>query len=144
MTQQEARIELKQIRSYYNRILDRKQRLAELRSQMSRIRISKYGNSPSAGVSPADKCRLEAAIDRATKLEDQIASDILSMAEAQQSLIEKIERLPEPYATVLTKRYIHLLRFEKIAVDMNYSYERIRHINSDGVKKYADLQVDTK
>lgn len=139
MTQQEARTELKQIRTYYNRIAERKQRLAELRSSMSTIRISKYGNSPASGATNKDKYRLENAIDRCTKLENQISDDLISMAETQQRLIEKIERLPDPYATVLSKRYIHLERFEKIAVDLKYSYERIRHINSDGIKKYAEL-----
>lgn len=139
MTQQQARTELKQIRAYYNRIAERKQRLAELRSSMMHIRISKYGNAPAGGATEKDRYRLETAIDRCTKLEAQISEDIIAMAEAQQRLVEKIELLPEPYATVLTKRYIHLQRYEKIAVDLNYSYERIRHINSDGVKKYAEL-----
>ena len=139
MTQQQARTELKQIRTYYNRISERKQRLADLRSSMGNIKIANYGICPARGATKGNEYRLEAAIDRATKLETHIAHDILAMAEAQQQLVEKIERLPEPYATVLTKRYIHLERFEKIAVDMNYSYERIRHINSDGIKKYADL-----
>lgn len=139
MTQQQARTELKQIRTYYNRIAERKQRLAALRSSMTNIRISKYGNAPAVGATENDRYRLETAIDRCTKLEVQISEDIIAMAEAQQRLVEKIELLPEPYATVLTKRYIHLQRYEKIAVDLNYSYERIRHINSDGVKKYAEL-----
>ena len=144
MTVQEARAELKQIGVLYDRIAERKQRLAELRSSMGSIRLTKYGCLPVVGATPLDNDRLETAIDRCTKLETQIADDIATMAETQQKLIEKIEKLPEPYATVLTKRYIHLQRFERIAVDMNYSYPRVRHINSDGIRKYANLQVDTK
>lgn len=140
MTQQEARTELKQIRTYFNRISERKQRLAELRSAMSTIRISKYGNQPTAGATPRDQYKLESAIDRATKLETQITNDIVAMAEAQQCLVEKIERLPEPYATVLTKRYIHLLRFEKIAVDMNYGYfYLVNKLFPSAIKKYAEV-----
>ena len=139
MTIQEARSELKQIRTYYNRIAERKQRLADLRTSMSSIRISKYGNQPSGGATVQDNYKLESAIDRATKLETQIANDILAMAEAQQRLIEKIERLPEPYATVLSKRYIHLERFEKIAVDMNYSFRSVKVFCSCGIKKYSEL-----
>ena len=139
MTIQGARAELKQIGVLYNRIAERKQRLAELRASMSSIRICKYGLQSSTGATAHDKYRLESAIDRATKIETQIASDIVVMAEAQQRLVEKIERLPEPYASVLTKRYIHLQRFEQIAVDMNYTYEWVRHLNSDGIKKYADM-----
>lgn len=139
MTHQEARCELKQIRTYYNRIAERKQRLAELRDSMSSIRISKYGNQPARGATQQDQYRLENAIDRATKLELQISNDIVAMAEAQQALINKIERLPEPHATVLAKRYIHLERFEKIAVDLNYSFRSVKVFCSTGIKKYAEL-----
>lgn len=139
MTHQEARNELKQIRTYYNRIAERKQRLAELRSSMSSIRISKYGNQPARGASDKDQYRLENAIDRATKLELQISNDIVAMAEAQQALIHKIERLPDPYSTLLTKRYIHLQRVEQIAVDTNYSYDRTRHLIYEGEKRFAQL-----
>lgn len=139
MTQQEARIELKQIRTYYNRIAERKKRLAELRSSMSSIRISKYGISPASGATKKDAYKLETSIDRATTLETQISDDIIAMSEAQQKIVKKIERLSEPYASVLTMRYVHLQRFEKIAVDMNYSYQHIKRIDSIGCKMYAQL-----
>lgn len=139
MTIQEARAELKQIGVLYNRIAERKQRLAELRASMGSIRLSKYGNQPTAGATPKDSYRLETQIDRCIKLETQIANDIVTMAERQQALIDKIEQLPEPYATVLSKRYIHLQRFEKIAVDMNYSFRTIKRYCVSGAKKFAEL-----
>lgn len=139
MTQQQARTELKQIRTYYNRISERKQRLAELRSSMNNIKIANYGICPARGATKGDEYRLEAAIDRATKLEMQIANDIVAMAEAQQRLVEKIEQLLEPYSTVLTKRYIHLERFEKIAVDLHYSYRTVKRYCVTGLQKYSEL-----
>lgn len=143
MTAGEARTELRQIHMYRNRISERKRRLYQLRSSMENIRISKYGDEPSAGCNPQQQYRLENAIDRAENLEREISNDILSMAEAQQRIVQKIEMLSEPYASVLTKRYIHLHRFEKIAVDMHYSYGRIKHLECIGVRKYCELKVDT-
>lgn len=139
MTLQQARDELKQIRAYSNRISERKQRLAELRSSMNSIKIVKYGNVSTHGTTKEQNYYLEEAIDRVNKLQTEIANDIVTMAESRQRLVEKAERLPEPYSTVLIKRYVHLDQFEKIAVNMNYSCERIRHITSEGVKKYANL-----
>lgn len=140
MTQQEARTELKQIRTFYNRIAERKQRLAELRASMSNIRIGKYGNQPVRGATERDQYRLESVIDRCARLEAQISDDIVAMAETQQSLIAKIERLPEPYVTVLTKRYIHLERFERIATEMNYSfYYLTKRMFPVAIKKYSEL-----
>lgn len=139
MTQQEARTELKQIRAYCNRISERKQRLAELRSSLNSVRTVKYSACSSRGSAQEYEHRLASAIDRATKLEIKISDDIVSMAEAKQRIVEKVEQLPEPYSTVLTKRYVHLQRFEKIAMDMNYTCEWIRHLDSASVKKYAAL-----
>ena len=139
MTIQEARAELKQIGVLYNRIAERKQRLVELRNSMGSIRLIQYGNQPIAGATPQDNYRLETTIDRCTKLETQIANDITTMAETQQKLIEKIEKLPDPYATVMSKRYIHLQRFEKIADDINYSYRTVKRYCVTGTKKFADL-----
>lgn len=144
MELEQARNELKQIRVFYNRISERKERLAEIRQSMTSIRVCAFGGLPAHGATPQDSDRLEKAIDRCSLIEELISEDILEMAEAQQALIEKIECLPEPYAEVLTRRYIHMQRFERIAVDMDYSYDRIRHLNSLGVKKYAELKVDTK
>lgn len=139
MTVAQARAELKQIRFLYNRIYDRKQRLSELRATMGKIRISSYGSVPVHGATSADRYKLEEAIDRATKLETCISDDLLAMAEAQQNIVKKIERLPQPYAEVLTRRYIRLQRFEQIAVDMNYSYRTIKRYCVTGLQKYADL-----
>lgn len=144
MTLQQARAELTLIRTYHNRISERRQRLAELRSSMGSIKIVNYGGCSTKGTIKNNNYYLEEAIDRAQKLETEIANDIVTLAESRQRLVQKVERLPEPYSTVLIKRYIHLDKFEKIAVNMNYSCERIRHITSEGVKKYADLQLDTK
>lgn len=139
MTQQQARNELKQIRTYYNRIAERKQRLAELRSSMSNIRIANYGICPARGATNGDNYRLESAIDRAGKLEAKIANDILAMAETQQILVDKIERLSEPYSDVLARVYIHLQRFEKVSVEMNYSYRQVKRLHATALQKYCEL-----
>ncbi|MCM1395551.1 MAG: hypothetical protein NC132_05515 [Corallococcus sp.] len=138
MTQQEARSELKQIHIYSNRISERNQRLAELRASITGVRTIRYGNLPTAA-NAQNKYKLESAIDRAAKLETQLTDDVIAMAEAQQKIVKKIERLPEPYASVLIKRYVHLQRFEKIASDMNYTREWVRHLDSAGVRKYTEL-----
>lgn len=139
MTLQQARAELRQIYTYNNRITERKQRLTELRLSMGGVKTVNYGVLQTRSAINKDNYYLEEAIDRAHKLETEIANEIVSMAELRQQLVAKVERLPEPYATVLIKRYVHMDQFEKIAVNMNYSCERIRHITSEGVKKYAEL-----
>ena len=137
MTIEEAKNELKQIEAIRNRILDRKRRLAELKADFENIKIAKY-DGIFVGASKQDQCRLETNIDRREKLEKQISDDLLNLYELQQAITWKIEKLPHPYSTVLTKRYIHLESFEKIAVEMSYSYYYVANfLIPNSIKKYA-------
>lgn len=139
MTIEEAKTELKQIEAIRNRILDRKRRLAELKADFENIKIAKY-DGVFVGASKQDQCRLETNIDRREKLEQQISNDLLALYELQQEITWKIEKLPHPYSTVLTKHYVYRERYERIAVDMSYSYFYVKNtLFPTALKKYAKL-----
>ena len=138
MSIEEAKRELRQIYRYYNRLRDRKERLAEVRERLFSVRVSTYGNIARSATSQ-DKCHLEALLDRMNALEAEISDGIIAMYEAQQRIVKKIERLDEPYATVLTRRYVHMETFEKIAVMMNYTYGYVKQLLGRGIRKYAEL-----
>lgn len=138
MSIEEAKRELRQIYGYYNRLRDRKERLAEVRERLFSVRVSTYGNIARPATSK-DKCHLEALLDRMNALEAEISDGIIAMYEAQQRIVKKIEMLDEPYATVLTRRYVHMETFEKIAVTMNYTYGYVKQLLGQGIRKYAEL-----
>lgn len=139
MTIEEAKTELKQIEAIRNRIIDRKRRLAELQADFGNIKIAKY-DGVFVGASKQDQCRLEENIDRREKLEKQISDDLLNLYELQQAITWKIEQLPHPFSTVLTKRFVHRESYERIAVDMSYSYYHVaNYIVPVGIKKYAKV-----
>lgn len=138
MSIEEAKRELRQIYSYYNRLRDRKERLAEVRERLFSMRVSTYGNIACPATSQ-DKCHLEALLDRMNAVEAEISDGIIAMYEAQQRIVKKIEMLDEPYATVLTRRYVHMETFEKIAVMMNYTYGYVKQLLGQGLRKYAEL-----
>ena len=139
MSIEEAKRELRQIYGYYNRLRDRKERLAEVRERLFSMRVSTYGNIARPATSK-DKCHLvEALLDRMNALEAEISDGIIAMYEAQQRIVKKIEMLDEPYATVLTRRYVHMETFEKIAVMMNYTYGYVKQLLGRGIRKYAEL-----
>ena len=138
MSIEEAKRELRQIYGYYNRLRDRKERLAEVRERLFSVRVSTYGNIARPATSQ-DKYHLEALLDRMNALEAEISDGIIAMYEAQQRIVKKIEMLDEPYATVLTRRYVHMETFEKIAVMMNYTYGYVKQLLGRGIRKYAEL-----
>lgn len=56
---------------------------------------------------------------------------------------QKIEKVEEPYRTILHKRYVKELNFEKIADEMGYTYNSITHMHGDALKLYKKIQDNT-
>lgn len=56
---------------------------------------------------------------------------------------QKIEKVEEPYRTILHKRYVEELNFEKIADEMGYTYNSITHMHGDALKLYKKIQDNT-
>lgn len=57
---------------------------------------------------------------------------------------QKIEKVEEPYRTILHKRYVEELNFEKIADEMGYSYVRITHLHGEALIEYEKLTTHDK
>lgn len=57
---------------------------------------------------------------------------------------ENIDRVKEPHRTLLHKRYIEELNFEKIADVMGYSYVRITHLHGEALLEYEKLTTRDK
>ena len=65
-------------------------------------------------------------------------------AEKERLRIEQnIDRVEEPYRTILHMRYIEELNFEKIADCMGYTYNSITHMHGDALKQYKKIQDNT-
>lgn len=109
---------------------------------MSTIKLSKCGNHPTAGATPRDQYLLKNAIARAIKLETRISNDILAMAGESKRLLANIASLPEPYATVLTKRYVDLKSFDEIGESLFYSGDSVKRLCATGLDKYAEKFCD--
>ena len=66
-------------------------------------------------------------------------------AENKKLEIEKnIDLVEEPYRSLLHKRYVQGLNFEKIADEMGYSYVRITHLHGEALIEYDKLTTHDK
>lgn len=67
------------------------------------------------------------------------------LAEKEKLRIEKnIDKVEEPYRTILHKRYIEELNFGEIADEMGYSYVRITHLHGEALLRYEKLTTRDK
>lgn len=84
--------------------------------------------------------------DAAVKIieyEQQVNAEIARLCEIKRRIGEVIDRVEDArYRTLLEMRYRNYYRFEKIAVEMNYSFDRVRHLHQEALETVAG-KIDT-
>lgn len=70
------------------------------------------------------------------ELEQRIRQEIARLCEIKRQIGEAIDMVEDGrYRTLLEMRYRNYLSFEKIAVEMNYSYEWVKHMHRNALEK---------
>lgn len=91
---------------------------------------------------------------RGGKSSDKVADNAVAMADLSRQYEElwiraeqgkfKIERkiyvVSEPHQTLLRKRYLQDMNFEKIADEMGYTYNTITHMHGEALEEYKKIQ----
>jgi len=122
---------IKYLKRYINldREIDRKlEEVARLRSKLTRI-MPIYSTEPKGGGSIRGKT--ESIIAKIVDLENEIDTDIdrlVAIREGIKTIIEAVEDDRE--RLLLQYRYLDGWTFEKIAVEMNYSWRQIHRLHS--------------
>ena len=114
----------------YQKYKDRAEKMTSIISDMPR------------GTSSSDK-----VADNAVKMADLSAEYEKRWLEAENKKLEiekNIDLVEEPYRTLLHKRYVQGLNFEKIADEMSYSYVRITHLHGEALIEYDKLTTHDK
>ena len=63
---------------------------------------------------------------------------LLNMIKQKHAVEERIDKLQQPYKSVLLYRYVSLYSFGEIAQKMNYSTKRIYQLHQKGVELYIE------
>lgn len=70
---------------------------------------------------------LDTAVAELVDAEQKASSEVALLCRIEAEVSCTIDRMPEPYRTLLYERYINGKTWEQIAVTMNYSYVHIVH-----------------
>lgn len=75
--------------------------------------------------------------------EQKISKAIDQLADEKQRITREIDVLEdERYVEILLRRYIHMQKLEDIAKEMNYSYDRIRHLHGLALLEFARVHPE--
>ena len=83
---------------------------------------------------------LEDSVGRYVDYESSIREEINKYMDLKNKINKQIEELnaPPQYVELLMLRYCQFKRFEQIAVEMDYSYERVRHMHKEALIKFEN------
>ena len=82
---------------------------------------------------------IENLIDKYNFILDELVKD-------QEKLIEilmQLKRVDDPFRKLLFKYYIKGKNFIKVADEMNYSYDRVKHVHKIALKKFDEADMST-
>ena len=115
-----------------------KERIAELQDRI----YSLGGVTENLGVQGgqvSNEDKVVALLDKIKQYRDELVqSEIYSIC-LQNDIERKIYKLREPYCSVLRGYYVESKSLEKLAVELNYSFDGVKQIKRRGIKIYANL-----
>lgn len=127
---------LRQLERLSDRIEHKKQELAMLRSAMQSIAVKIDGDR--VQTSPSDK--MPDSVASVVDIEKEIESDTIVLIATRDKIINQIHSLPNClYIKILYKRYVEYKRLEQIAVELHYSYDRIKHLHGDALQVFGKI-----
>lgn len=110
------------------------ERLAELRTYAEKI-TTQLSKSPGSKNTSHDK--LGDVVTQIVELQNEINYELGRMYAKEKEILKAIEKLPQREACLIRLRYIESLSWERICVEMNYSWRQIHRIHGDALKMLA-------
>ena len=111
------------------RIEKRAEEIARLRAKLEKTN-SKLSDMPRGG-SGGDWTDADVKV---LEWEEEVKAEIARLCEIKRQIGEAIDAVEDArYRTLLEMRYRNYYSFEKIAVEMNYSYDRTKHMHQEAL-----------
>lgn len=130
--------ELNMYRKTKKRMAYLKERIVELQDRIYSLGSTTENLGVQGGqVSKEDK--VVSLMDKIKQYRDELMqAEIYSLC-LQNDIEKKIYNLREPYCSVLRGYYVESKSLEKLAVELNYSFDGVKQIKRRGIKIYANL-----
>lgn len=123
---------LSQVRKYDRLINNKLETIASLRCLVTSVTIElKSDVVQSSGT----KDKMANTIDRIVDLEREIDADIDQLVNLKREVMSVIDKVEDPILIdILYKRYFRYEKWEKIAIEMNYSYRQVTRLHEQALQ----------
>jgi len=139
-------MEVKKALEELNMYRKSKKKMTYIKQQLGLIRdrMSSLGAGESLGVqsSSGNDDKIVALMDKLRNLEAEYWDEEIHSLCVQNDIERKIYKLREPYCSVLRGYYCEEKNLERLAVEMNYTFDGVKQAKYRGIRMYASLTCD--
>ena len=133
-----AKAYLSRVRKLSNGIRALKRKIEELESLKTGIGSPALDSDP-VQTSKEGEANFTRTIEQIMEAEELMAIRIGEYADTIAEIDEEIRRLENPiYAEVLSRRYLEFQRYERIAVDMHYSFDYVKQLHGKALRAFEE------
>lgn len=125
---------LQEIRRMDMKIDQMKKELKDIIRSRTDIAAVQTDKMPGPGVSGSFTKMSDKIID----MQQEVEKEIEKLCHIKHKRISQMQHLKPEYTAVLFKRYVEYKTFERIAVDMNYSYRYIINIHGIALREFEE------
>ncbi len=124
---------LSQARYLDNRIASKREQIQNLNDLATKC-TSTWSDMPRS--QNTGRSRMADCVMAIIELENEISAEMARLIELKKEISETINDIDnDEYKTLLEKRYLCWLTWEKIAVDMNYSVQHVHRLHGNALKQ---------
>lgn len=117
---------------------------ARSESYVLMTQATKITTSMSAAGGGGDGRKIENAAIRLAELADELEKEAQHYTAVVDEVLHTVNQIGEPYATLLFLRYFAGKTWEKVAVEMNYSWRHVHRVHADALKKIDGIVCHTE
>ena len=105
----------------------------EMKQRAEGLRTSVIDGMPKAQNKP--NYVLENLIDQYNYILEKLGED----QKIQNKILLQLQKVEEPYRSILTKYYVQGKKLVRVADEMNYEYEYVKHLNGTALNKFDEI-----
>lgn len=135
---EKAKKELREYRDNIKYIEEKQNDAEELRTTIEKVTPNLSG-MPNGKGDNLDKAPLEEGLDRIKEIENDCNKKLQELLLKKFIVENKIDKLEQPYKSILYLRYIRGKALNKIPDELGYSYDHICKLHGKALKIYVEL-----
>lgn len=138
MTVEETKMELREYLDNIKYVEEKQNDAEELRTRMEKVTTNLTGLPKGKGAD-LEKAPLEDSLDKIKEIEKDCKKKLQELLLKKHLIENKIEKLEQPYKSILYLRYIRGNTLYKISEEIGYSHEHICRLHGKALKIYSEL-----